>query len=67
MDYPEGFNWEHYNSYTMQNLADLFCLAILFVKLNMLASFILYFLANIEGYTPFVLGKFIGELFYMED
>ena len=36
----------------MHKLTDLFCLTILFAKFNILASFILHFLANIEGYTP---------------
>ena len=36
----------------MHKLIDLFCLTILFAKFNILASFILHFLANIEGYTP---------------
>ena len=36
----------------MRKLTDLFCLTIVFAKFNMLASFILHFLANIEGYTP---------------
>ena len=30
----------------------MFCLTILFAKFKILASFILHFLANIEGYTP---------------
>ena len=36
----------------MHKLTGLFCLTILFAKFNILASFILPFLANIEGYTP---------------
>ena len=36
----------------MHKLTDLFCLTILFAKFNILASFIMHFLANIEGYTP---------------
>ena len=36
----------------MHKLTDLFFLTILFAKFNILASFILHFLANIEGYTP---------------
>ena len=47
-----GANSEHSNSYIMRKLTDLFCLAILLAKFNMLASFTLYFLANIEGCTP---------------
>ena len=38
------------NSSIMHKLTDLFCL-ILFAKFNILASFILNFLANIEGCT----------------
>ena len=36
----------------MDKLTDVFCLAIFFVKFNILVSFILHFLANIERYTP---------------
>ena len=36
----------------MRKITDLFCLTFLFAKFNMLASFILHFLANIEEYTP---------------
>ena len=46
------FNCEQSNSYIMHKLTDLFCLTILFAKFNIFASFILHFLANIEGYTP---------------
>ena len=52
MEYPEGFNWDHCNSYIIRKLTDIFCITIRFAKFNMLASFILHFLANIEGYTP---------------
>ena len=47
-----GFNSEHSNSYIMHKPTDMFCLTTLFAKFNILASFILHFLANIEGYTP---------------
>ena len=43
---------EHSNSYIMHKLTDLFCLTILFAKFIISASFILHFLANIEGYIP---------------
>ena len=43
---------EQSNSPTMHKLTDLFCLTILFAKFNILPSFILHILANIEGYTP---------------
>ena len=36
----------------MRKITDLFCLTFLFAKFNMLGSFILHFLANIEEYTP---------------
>ena len=35
----------------MYKLTDLFCLTIIFAKFNILASFIVHFLANIDGYT----------------
>ena len=46
------FNWEHSNFHIMHKLTNLFCLTILFSKFNILGSFILHFLANIEGYMP---------------
>ena len=46
------FNSEHSNSYIMHKLTDLFFLTTLFTKCNILASFLLQFLANIEGYIP---------------
>ena len=46
---PRGINWDHSNFCIMRKLTDLFCLTILFAKFIMLASFILHFLANIEG------------------
>ena len=58
----------------MRKLTDLFCLTILFAKFNMLASFILHSLANIDGCTPHMIFewskgivsypiKYRGELF----
>ena len=52
MEYHEGFNLEHSISHIMHELTDLFCLTILFAKYNILASFILHFLENIEGHMP---------------
>ena len=51
-----GFNWEHSISCTIHKLTDLFCLTILLAKFNILASFILHFLAThwpILSYNPF--------------
>ena len=45
-----GFNWEHSNSCIIYKLTDIFCLTIFFDNFNILASFILHSLANIEGY-----------------
>ena len=48
-----GFNWQHSKSYIIPQPADLFCNKILLAKFNMLTSFSLRLLANIEeAYTP---------------
>ena len=49
----KGFNQQHSKSYIIPQPTDLFCHTILLAKFNMLTSFSLHFLANIEGaYTP---------------
>ena len=49
----KGFTWQHSKYYTIPQPTDLFCHTILWAKFNMLTSFSLHFLANIEGaYTP---------------
>ena len=48
-----GFNCQHSNSYIIPQPTDLFCHRIVLAKLNILTSFSLHFLPNIEGaYTP---------------
>ena len=47
-----GFNWQNSNSYIMRKPFGLFFHTILFTKFNMLASFYLHLLANIDGGTP---------------
>ena len=49
----KGFNWQHSKSYIMSQPTDVLSHAISFGKFNMLTSFSVHFLANIEGvYTP---------------